>query len=72
MPILVVLGSSVWELWGVQILGFPFKTYMAYNNLPSTTVQACDNIRCFCTDFEFFEFNITFLACVPKLIEIWQ
>ena len=24
------------------ILGFAFKTYMAYNNLPSTTVQACD------------------------------
>ena len=28
---------------GVQILGFPFKTYMAYNNFPSTsTMQACD------------------------------
>jgi hypothetical protein len=24
-------------------LGFFFKTYMAYNNLPCTTVQACED-----------------------------
>jgi hypothetical protein len=42
MPVWVFLGSSVCELCGAQILGFAFKTYMAYNNLPSTTVQACD------------------------------
>jgi hypothetical protein len=42
MPLLVFLGSSVWELWWVQFLGFAFKTYIAYNNLTSTTVQACD------------------------------
>jgi hypothetical protein len=27
---------------GVIFFRFAFKTYMAYNNLPSTTVQACD------------------------------
>ena len=40
MPILVVIGSPVPELWGVQISDFPSETYMAYNNLPCTTVQA--------------------------------
>jgi hypothetical protein len=33
--IFVALGSSVWELWEVQILGYPFETYMAYDNLQS-------------------------------------
>jgi hypothetical protein len=42
MPVLVFLGSSVWELCGAQILGFAYKTYIAYNNLPCTTVLACD------------------------------
>ena len=42
MPVLVFLGSSVWELCGAQILGFAFKTYIAYNNLPCTTVLACE------------------------------
>ena len=31
-PVWVFLGSSVWELCGAQILGFAFKTYMAYNS----------------------------------------
>jgi hypothetical protein len=35
MPILVVLGSSVWELCGAQILGFAFKTY------PALPIQPC-------------------------------
>jgi hypothetical protein len=26
----------------VLFFGFPFKTYLAYNILPSTTVQACE------------------------------
>jgi hypothetical protein len=38
----VALGSSVWELWGLLFLDFALKMYMAYNNLPCTTVQACD------------------------------
>jgi hypothetical protein len=28
---------------GGAFLDFAFKTYMAYNNLPCTTVQACDS-----------------------------
>jgi hypothetical protein len=31
----LVLGSSVWKPWGVQVSGFSFETNMAYNNLPS-------------------------------------
>jgi hypothetical protein len=42
MPVLVFLGSSVWELCGAQILDSAFKNDIAYNNLPCTTVLACD------------------------------
>jgi hypothetical protein len=36
---LFVPGHMVSELRGVHFSGFPFEWDMAYNNLPSTTVQ---------------------------------
>jgi hypothetical protein len=40
VPNLVVLGHVVLEQRGVRFSGFPFEWDMAYNNLPSTTMQA--------------------------------
>jgi hypothetical protein len=40
MQILVLIGSSVSEVGQVKVCHFPFKRYMAYNNLHSTTVHA--------------------------------
>jgi hypothetical protein len=40
MQILVLIGSSVSEVGQVKVRHFPFKRYMAYNNLHSTTVHA--------------------------------
>jgi hypothetical protein len=42
VPILVLIGLLVRSVRGREILAFPSETYMAYNNLPSTIVQACD------------------------------
>jgi hypothetical protein len=40
VPNLVDPGHAVSELRGVRFSRFPFEWDMAYNNLPSTTVQA--------------------------------
>jgi hypothetical protein len=40
MQMLVLIGSSVSEVGQVKVRHFPFKRYMAYNNLHSTTVHA--------------------------------
>jgi hypothetical protein len=65
MQILVVLGLYVWELWGVPFLDFAFKTYMAYNNLPCTTVQACDVERSACV-VTFVGFEVFFICVIAR------
>jgi hypothetical protein len=67
---LVFPGRVISKLQRVRLSGFPFEWDMAYNNLPSTTVQAMklfsDLLATWENELHFFAFmRVRFFSLMP-------